>query len=174
MFYSKKTQHSSSTAAFSCFCLFCDIVQENVCMYSSSYYIGMEHVCTSACKINLMQLLLRRLEANNTVVVFHILSRFGTNNSCTRPIYTFWYISIHFKPTCRKKKYAKKEKRQIDEQFEFEIYFVSSLILRLLIGCWIDNVTYNKKNYVFKLLLWEKEIYWSTWHGFPCLCSTNV
>ena len=76
----------------------------------------------SACKINLMQLLLRQLEANNTVVAFHILSRFGTNNSCTRPLYTFGYISIYtFKPTCRKKKYAKKEKRQNDVQFEFEM-----------------------------------------------------
>ena len=70
----------------------------------------------SACKINLMQLLLIQLEANNTVVAFHILSRFGTNNSCTRPLYTFGYISIY-----RKKKYAKKEKRQIDVSFEFEM-----------------------------------------------------
>ena len=69
-----------------------------------------------------MQLLLRQLEANNTVVAFHILSRFGTNNSCTQDQYTPFDISVYtYKPACRKKKYAKKEKRQNDVQFEFEM-----------------------------------------------------
>ena len=76
------------------FCLFLWYCSRK-CVYILLLIILAWNMYASACKINLMQLLLIQLEANNTVVAFHILSRFGTNNSCTRPLYTFGYISIY-------------------------------------------------------------------------------
>ena len=61
-----------------------------MCMYSSSCYIGMVHVCISACKINLMQLLLWTPEAIHRCCLpyffLYSMQEYGCSNQL---MYTF-------------------------------------------------------------------------------------